>query len=126
MQSSRKATLALNRGPLRFVILAAIGVDVNRCAACGACYVDDLLQARFDLEIWEILVAACEDKREALTNQTIWALAEAQPKDVNCFNELDVVAVAQVLCREAQLRGLAPQPMGEDGEDQTYRVQCGT
>ena len=60
-------------------------------------------------------MAACENKQGALTNQTIWALAEAQSKDVDCFSQLDVVAVAQALCSEAQLRGLASHQTG-DGE----------
>lgn len=97
------------RGPLRFIILAATGLDVNQCAACGCCYVDEPVQAQFDLEIWEVLAAACENKQGALTNQTIWALAEVNFDQVHCSNELDVVTVARALCREAQLRDLPPQ-----------------
>ena len=114
--------MATKRGPLRFIILAATGVDVNQCAACECCYAHDSVQAKIDLGIWEVLAAACANKQGALTNQTIWALAEAQAKDVNCFIELDVVAVAQALCREAKLRGLAPGPMGEGTEYQTPGV----
>ena len=62
-----------------------------------------------DLEIWEVLAAACENKQGALTNQTIWALAEVNFDQVHCSNELDVVTVARALCREAQLRDLPPQ-----------------
>ena len=96
------------RGPLRFIILAArivrqlvstllaaTGLDVNQCAACGCCYVDEPVQAKFDLEIWEVLAAACENKQGALTNQTIWALAEVNFDQVHCSNELDVVTVAR-------------------------------
>ena len=123
MESSRGVTLASNRGPLRFVILAATGVDVNRCAACEYCYVDETLQAKFDMEIWEVLSAACEDKPGALANQTIWALAEVCREEVRCSSGVDVVTVAQALCHEAHLRGLAPQQVGEGKEHQAPIVQ---
>jgi hypothetical protein len=95
------------RGPLRFVLLADTGQDVNHCDACECCYVDDAVQAKFDLELWEVLAAARQDDEGALTNQTIWALAEAQADEVRCTNGVDFVAIARSLCREARLRGLA-------------------
>ena len=95
------------RGPLRFVLLADTGQDVNLCSACECCYVDDGVQAKFDLELWEVLAAARQDDEGALTNQTIWALAEAQSGEVRCTNGVDFVAIARSLCREARLRGLA-------------------
>ncbi len=68
---------------------------------------------RFDLPVWEVLAAARDDDETALTNQTIWALADAQPASVRCLNGLNLVAVARALGEEAQLRGLAlPSPKG--------------
>lgn len=103
----RGETLGADRGPLRFIVLAATGEDVRNCTACECCYVDEALQARFDLELWEVLAAARENDQAALTNQTIWALSEAHPEDVRCANGLDLVTIARALSREAQLRGLA-------------------
>jgi heterodisulfide reductase subunit C len=97
---------------LRFIVLADTGKDVSQCAACECCYVDEAVRAKFDLELWEVLAAARDNDQVALTNRTIWSLAEARPEDVRCPNEVDVVAIAQALCREARLRELAPQPEG--------------
>jgi len=109
--------LAVNRGSLRFIVLAEAGQDVNECGACQCCYVDKAVQAKFDLEIWEVLAAARENDEAALTNQTIWVLAELRSQDVRCANDLDVVAIARALCREARLRGLAPRPEGAEREN---------
>ena len=103
--------MATERGPLRFIVLADTGKDVNHCTACGCCYVDQAVEAEFDLELWQVLAAACEDDQAALTNRTIWALAEADPSDVACLNGMDLVAIARSLCREAELRGLARKPL---------------
>jgi heterodisulfide reductase subunit C len=99
--------LGADRGPLRFIVLATTGEDVRTCTACECCYVDEALEAKLDLSLPEVLAATRENDEAALTNQSIWALAEAGPGAVRCVNDLDVVAIAQVLCREAQLRGLA-------------------
>jgi heterodisulfide reductase subunit C len=101
------------RGLLRFILLADSGQDVNQCSGCGCCYVDDGVQAGLDLEPWEILAAARQDDAAALTNQTIWALAEAQADEIRCPNGVDFVAIARSLCREARLRGLAQAEPGE-------------
>ena len=95
------------RGPLRFILLADTGQDVDHCSGCACCYVGDEVEARFDLELWEVLAAARQDDEAALTNQTIWALAEAQSDEVRCTNGVDFVAIARSLCSEARLRGLA-------------------
>jgi hypothetical protein len=63
------------------------------------------------------MAAARADSQAALTNRTIRALAEAQPGDVHCPNSLDVVAIARSLCREARLRGLVPEPEGDEREN---------
>ena len=94
------------RGPLRFILLADTGQDVSHCGACESCYVDDAVQAKFDLALWEVLAAARQNDERVLTNQTIWALAEAQADEVRCTNGVDFVAIARSLCREARLRGL--------------------
>jgi len=96
-----------DRGPLRFIVLAITGQDVSHCQACGCCYVDGQVQARLDLSVSQVLAAAQENDPRALTNQTIWALAEASPAEVCCANRLDIVTVARALCREAQWRGLS-------------------
>jgi hypothetical protein len=69
--------------------------------------VGDEVEAGFDLELWEVLAAARQDDEAALTNQTIWALAEVQADEARCTNGVDFVAIARSLCREARLRGLA-------------------
>jgi heterodisulfide reductase subunit C len=110
--------LGADRGPLRFIVLAATGEDVRACTACECCYVDAALEAKLDLSLPEVLEATRENDEAALTNQAIWALAEACPGDVRCVNDLDVVAIAQALCREAQLRGVA-------GRREVWSVKCG-
>jgi hypothetical protein len=111
---------AARRGPLRFIILAATGQDVNRCAACEGCFAEEWLETRFDLAIWELLAASRDDDDIALTNQTIWALMEAEPEDVRCIRGLDIVAVAHALCEEARLRGLPGGWMGNAQDVKTY------
>ena|GEM_PF-1597112 len=113
--------MASDRGPLRFIVLADTGKDVNHCAACECCYVDESVQARFDLDLWEVLAAARQDDEAALTNHTIWALAEADDGDVHCTNGLDMVTIARALCREARLRGLARRRVKEDVERNSAR-----
>ena len=113
--------MASDRGPLRFIVLADTGKDVNHCAACECCYVDESVQARFDLDLWEVLAAARQDDEAALTNHTIWALAEVHPQDVHCPNGLDMVTIARALCREARLRGLARRRVKEDVERNSAR-----
>jgi len=83
--------------------------------------VDDSVQARFDLDLWEVLVAARQDDEAALTNHTIWALAEVHPQDVHCPNGLDMVTIARALCREARLRGLVPRRVRENVERNTAK-----
>jgi hypothetical protein len=100
--------LVTDRGPLRFIVLAATGQDVSQCAACEACYVDGATEAEFDLALWEAFAAVREDDETALTSQTIWSLADARPEDVGCIKRLHLVTVARVLRREAYLRGLTP------------------
>lgn len=95
-----------DRGPLRFIVLAATGQDVGQCTACEGCYVDEATAAGFDLDLWEALAAVCGDEATVLTSHTILSLAEARPEDVGCLNGLDLVAVARALRREACLRGL--------------------
>jgi len=99
----------MSRGALRCVILAATGQDINNCQACQCCQIDDDLLARFDVPVWQVFADARENSSAALTNQTIWVLAGAQPEQVWCANGLNAVAIARVLCQEAQLRGLVPK-----------------
>jgi heterodisulfide reductase subunit C len=96
-----------DRGTLRSVILAETGQDIRKCAACQRCYVNDSLQAQFDLPLTEIVTAARRNDEAALLNRTIWVVAKAQPETVRCSKGLDLVAVAGVLCEEARLRGFA-------------------
>ena len=112
--------LAAHRGPLRFVVLAATGQDVNQCAACEGCFAEESLEARFDLTIWEVLAASRDDDDTALTNQTIWALMEAEPGDVRCIQGLDIVTIARALCEEARLRGLAGKWVRNTQDVKTY------
>jgi hypothetical protein len=94
------------RGPLRFIILAATGQDINDCTACQNCCIDEALSTEFDLSIWQVMAAAQKNDEIALTNRTIRLLAEAPPDSIACPNEVAVVAIARALCSEAQRRGL--------------------
>jgi hypothetical protein len=89
--------------------LTGTGQDVRKCTACQRCYVNQDLEAKFDLPLTEIVMAARRNDEAALINGTIWVLAEAQPEAVQCSNGLDLVAIAEVLCQEARLRGLADE-----------------
>jgi hypothetical protein len=95
-----------DRGPLRFIVLAATGQDVSQCTACESCYIDGATEAGFDLTLWDAFAAVRGDEAAALTSQTVRSLAEARPEDVGCLKGLDLVTVARVLRREAHLRGL--------------------
>jgi heterodisulfide reductase subunit C len=112
-----------DRGPLRFIVLAVTGQDVNRCLACECCSVDEQVQARFDLSVSQVLAAARDNDPRALTNQTIWALAEATPAEVCCANQLDIVTVARAMCHEAERRGLAPRQLRESVGSETRNVK---
>ena len=94
------------RGALRFIILAATGQDINNCTACQNCYIDETMLAGFDLSVWEVMAAARKNDELALTNRTIWILADAPAGSVCCPNGLAVAAIARALCAEAQRRGL--------------------
>ncbi len=98
-----------NRGPLRFIILTKTGQDIGKCTACRCCYLDETLAKKLDMPPWAVIAAACKNLEVALTNRTIWALAEASPAAVQCANDLDVVAVGRALCKETRHRGLAPE-----------------
>jgi heterodisulfide reductase subunit C len=95
-----------DRAPLRFIILSATGNDVNKCTACQCCFVDEALEARFDLPIWEVIAAARNNDEAALTNRTIWVLAEAGSESVVCSRGVNVLAIARALRNEARRRGL--------------------
>lgn len=95
----------VDRAPLRFIILAATGHDVNECTACQCCFVDEALEARFDLPIWEVIAAARKNDEAALTNRTIWVLAEASVDSVVCARGINVLAIARALRDEARRRG---------------------
>ena len=102
----------MTRGRLRFIILAAVGQDVNDCLACECCYVCEALEAECDLAVWQVMAAARDDDEKALRNRTIWVLSQAGPGDVRCTNGVDVVVIARALCQEARLRGLAARRIG--------------
>ena len=94
------------RAPLRFIILSATGHDVNKCTACQCCFVEEALEARFDLPVWEVIAAARKNDLSALTNRTIWVLAEADPDSMLCASGVNVLAIAKVLRDESRRRGL--------------------
>lgn len=98
-----------SRGSLRSIILAHTGQDIRKCTACQRCSVSDSLETQFDLPLSEIVTAARRNDEAALINRTIWLVARARPQAVRCSKGLDLVAVAGVLCEEAQLRGLADE-----------------
>jgi heterodisulfide reductase subunit C len=94
------------RAPLRYIILSATGQDVNKCTACRCCFIDEALEARFDMPVWEVMAAARKNELSALTNRTIWVLAETDPDSMPCANGVNVLAIAKVLRDEARRRGL--------------------
>jgi hypothetical protein len=95
-----------DRAPLRFIILSATGHDVNKCTACQCCFVDEALEAKLDTPVWEVVAAARQNDISALTNRTIWVLAEAGPESVVCASGLNVLAIIRALRDEARRRGL--------------------
>lgn len=61
-----------------------------------------------DLTIGEVMRAAARDDPAALTNKTIWVCDDFLASQPICQAGLDIPSVILCLCREAQVRGLAP------------------
>jgi hypothetical protein len=96
-----------DRAPLRSIIITATGQDVCKCKACEYCYIDDALEAKFDMPVWDVMAAARRNDEAALTNQTIWVLQDASPDSLHCPNDFDFLAIAAILRQESRRRGLA-------------------
>ena len=95
-----------DRAPLRSIIITTTGQDVCKCKACEYCYIDEALEAKFDMPIWAVIAAARRNDEAALTNQTIWALQDASPDSILCPNDLDVLTIAATLRQESRRRSL--------------------
>lgn len=103
MSSPSESALRPQRGPLPFIILAATGEDVRRCANCQSCA--DLLTPEMDLTFGELIRAAARDDPRALTCATLWN-CDAVLESGCCQEGLDIPAVIQALRQEAAMRGL--------------------
>jgi len=111
MVETRRGTISPStpstRGPLRGIILASTGQDVNRCVNCAHCDRFDLPD--MDLTFGEIIQAAARDDPVALTNSTLWCCDDLLLFCSICTNKIDIPSVILALQREAELRGLAPE-----------------
>jgi heterodisulfide reductase subunit C len=94
------------RGPLRHIILASTGQDVDHCINCAHC--DRFDRSGMDLTFGEILRAASRNDPLAMTNDTLWACDDLLLYCSICHNGIDIPSVILALQREAELRGLAP------------------
>jgi heterodisulfide reductase subunit C len=97
------------RGPLRFIILNATGLDISVCAGCDACEQDCPRSDEWDVNPSQVLRWARADDERALACRTIWVCAECRACDVRCTNGVPFETIAAVLRAEAGLRGL-PSP----------------
>jgi len=96
--------MAVNRAPLRFIVLNQSGQDVSECSQCDSC--DCKFAARWDLRPCEVLQLIHNDDERALACKTIWTCQDCQECCVNCPNEIDFGAIARVLRQEAQKRSI--------------------
>jgi hypothetical protein len=100
---SPRQSAAIQRGPLRFIILAETGQDVRRCANCRNC--EDCMTPGMDLNFGEILRAAARNDPMALNNSSLWNCDDAFTNTIHCQEGFDIPAVIHTLRREAKLRG---------------------
>jgi len=98
--------MAVNRAPLRFIVLSQSGQDVGDCSQCDSC--DCEFAASWDLRPCEVLQLIHNNDERALACKTIWTCQDCQVCCVNCPSEIDFGAIAHVLRQEAQKRGIIP------------------
>jgi len=96
--------MAVNRAPLRFVVLSQSGQDVSECSQCDSC--DCEFAASWDLRPCQVLQLIHNDDERALACKTIWTCQACHKCCINYPGEIDFGAVAQVLGQEAQKRGI--------------------
>ena len=96
--------MAVNRAPLRFIVLNQSGQDVNECSQCDSC--DCEFAPSWDLRPCEVLQLIRNNDERALTCKTIWTCQDCQECYVTCPSEIDFGAVAYALRQEAQKRGI--------------------
>jgi len=95
------------RGPLRFTILNATGLDIAACSSCDSCEEGCPHAQEWDLHPSEVLYWARKNHDRALTCRTIWVCAQCQTCGVICPNGVPFETVAAALRTEARLRGLS-------------------
>src|SRR5512136_1899646 len=96
--------MAVNRAPLRFIVLNQSGQDVSECSQCDSCDCD--YASSWDLRPCQVLQLVRNNDERALTCKTIWTCQECQECYFNCPSEIDFGAVAYALRQEAQKRGI--------------------
>lgn len=94
------------RGPLRFTILNATGLDIAACSSCDSCEEGCPHAHEWDLHPSEVLYWARRNDNRALTCRTIWLCAQCQTCGIICPNGVPFETVAAALRTEARLRGL--------------------
>ncbi len=98
------------RGPLRFIVLNATGLDACACTACHTCEEDCPRSREWDAVPSQVLRWVRENDERALTCRTIWVCAGCSVCYPVCPNGIPFETVAAALRSEAGLRGLTGQP----------------
>jgi heterodisulfide reductase subunit C len=98
--------MALNRGPLRFIVLNLSGQDIGSCNQCECC--DCQFASSWDLRPCEVIRRIRDNDERILSCHTIWSCQDCQECYANCPSEIDFGAVAYALRQEAQKRGIIP------------------
>ena len=97
--------MAVNRGPLRFIVLNLSGQDIGGCNQCECC--DCEFASSWDLRPCEVIQRIRDNDERVLVCRTIWTCEDCQECYMNCPNNIDFGAVAHALRQEARKRGIA-------------------
>jgi heterodisulfide reductase subunit C len=94
------------RGPLRFTILNATGLDISACGGCDSCEEGCPHASEWDVHPSQVLYWARKNDDRALTCRTIWVCTQCHACEVVCPNGVAFETVAAALRSEARLRRL--------------------
>lgn len=94
------------RGPLRFTILNATGLDIGACTGCDSCEEECPHVLEWDMRPSQVLYWARKNDERVLACETIWVCAQCKVCPVICPNGVAFETVAAALRSEARLRRL--------------------